>query len=291
MIPARATAMTNENASALPAARYYNDYCLNKRCNLCHMAEYRIDELARLAGTSVRNIRVYQDRGLLTPPRRQGRVGIYADAHLARLRLIGQLLRRGYTFANIAELLAAWERGGDMAEIFDFESAIGDPWSDEIPGHVTIEELGERFGAEVPAEDLERAVALGLLEPDGERFRVPSPRLLSAGAELAAVGMPLRAVLDLAGRLRSHVDAIARDLTGTVTTHMLAVRERDGLLLGEDLAQVAAMTRRLRPLAQTAVDALLAQGMSRHVQDALGDHFAAILEELRPGGDAACHSA
>ena len=101
------------------------------------MAEYRIDELARLADASVRNIRVYQDRGLLAPPRRQGRVGIYTDAHLARLRLIGQLLRRGYTFANIAELLATWERGGDMAEIFDFESVIGDPWSDEVPGYVT----------------------------------------------------------------------------------------------------------------------------------------------------------
>jgi DNA-binding transcriptional MerR regulator len=255
------------------------------------MAEYRIDELARLADASVRNIRVYQDRGLLAPPRRQGRVGIYTDAHLSRLRLIGQLLGRGYTFANIAELLATWERGGDMTEIFDFESAIGDPWSDEVPGYVTAEGLAGMFGAEVTEENLTRAVALGVLEPDGDRYRVPSPRLLSAGAEMVAVGMPLRAVLDLAERLRTHVDAIARDLTGTVTAHMLAARERDGLLLGEDLAQVAAVTRRLRPLAQTAVDALLAQGMSRHVQDALGDHFTAILEQIKLGGDATVRSA
>jgi DNA-binding transcriptional MerR regulator len=255
------------------------------------MAEYRIDELARLADASVRNIRVYQDRGLLAPPRRQGRVGIYTDTHLARLRLIGQLLRRGYTFANIAELLATWERGGDMAEIFDLESVLGDPWSDEVPGYVTTGELSDLFGGEVTEENLDRAVALGVLEPDGDRFRVPSPRLLSAGAELVAVGMPLRAVLDLAERLRTHVDAIARDLTGTVTRHMLAVRERDGLLLGEDLAQVAAVTRRLRPLAQTAVDAILAQGMSRHVQEALGDHFTAILEQIRHGSDVTTHSA
>lgn len=33
------------------------------------MTEYRIDELARLAGSTVRNIRAYQDRGLLPPPR------------------------------------------------------------------------------------------------------------------------------------------------------------------------------------------------------------------------------
>jgi hypothetical protein len=49
--------------------------------------------------------------------------------------------------------------------------------------------------------------------------------------------------------------------------------------------------RRLRPLAQTALDALLAQGMSRHVQEALGDHFTAILEQIRQDGDATAHSA
>ena len=31
--------------------------------------DYRIDELAREAGTTVRNVRAYQDRGLLPPPR------------------------------------------------------------------------------------------------------------------------------------------------------------------------------------------------------------------------------
>ena len=123
------------------------------------MSEYRIDELARRAETTVRNVRVYQDRGLLAPPRRAGRVGIYTDAHLARLRLIGQLLRRGYTFANIGEMLAVWERGGDLAEVLDLESAVGHPWSDEVPGHVTAQQLREAFGAEDTAENRARAVA------------------------------------------------------------------------------------------------------------------------------------
>src|SRR6201999_3898422 len=103
------------------------------------MAEYRIVERARLAGATVRNVRVYQDRGLLPPPRRDGRGGIYTDAPLARLRLIGQLLKRAYTFATIGELLSVWERGGDVAEILDLESAVGLPWSDEIPAYVTTD--------------------------------------------------------------------------------------------------------------------------------------------------------
>src|SRR6201994_2257054 len=122
------------------------------------MAEYRIDELARLAGATVRNIRVYQDRGLLPPPRRDGRVGIYTDAHLARLRLIGQLLKRGYTFATIGELLSVWERGGDVAEILDLESAVGLPWSDEIPAYVTVAQLTELFGDQATPENVAQAV-------------------------------------------------------------------------------------------------------------------------------------
>ncbi|MGA2827879.1 MAG: MerR family transcriptional regulator, partial [Streptosporangiaceae bacterium] len=124
------------------------------------MGEYRIDELARLAGATVRNIRVYQDRGLLAPPRRDGRVGIYTDAHLARLRLIGQLLKRGYTFANIGELLAVWERGGDITEILDLESAVGLPWSDEIPAYVTATRLAEVFGGAVSPDEVAQAVEL-----------------------------------------------------------------------------------------------------------------------------------
>lgn len=245
------------------------------------MGEYRIDELARLAATNVRNVRVYQDRGLLPPPRRDGRVGIYTDAHLARLRLIGQLLTRGYTFANIGELVAVWERGGDLAEILNLESALGHPWSDELAGSVTVGELGEMFGGQITKKNLARAVALGVLDPDGARYRVPSPRLLSAGAELAAAGMTLGAVLDLAERLRTHVDAAAREMATTVTNHVLAGHVRDGRLAGADIAEVAAITRRLRPLAQITVDAMLAQAMADCLQEALGDHFATVLEHLK----------
>jgi DNA-binding transcriptional MerR regulator len=240
------------------------------------MGEYRIDELARLAESTVRNVRVYQDRGLLAPPRRDGRVGIYTDAHLARLQLIGRLLKRGYTFATIGEMLAVWERGGNLADVLDLESAVGHPWSDEVPGHVTAGQLRELFGAEDTAQNRARAVALGLLEPDGERYRVPSPRLLSAGAEMAAAGMTLSAVLDLAERLQVHVDAAAHDMAATVAGHVVA-RLRDGTAHDMDLAEAAAVIRRLRPLAQVVMDAMLAEAMARHVQEALGDHVAQVL--------------
>ena len=67
----------------------------------------RIEELADEVGTTVRNIRVYQERGLLPAPERRGRTAYYGPEHKRRLLLILRMLDRGYTFATIEELLIA----------------------------------------------------------------------------------------------------------------------------------------------------------------------------------------
>jgi hypothetical protein len=92
--------------------------------------------------------------------------------------------------------------------------------------------------------------------------------------------MPLSAVLEMAGRLRAQVDAAASDLARTVTRYVLAAHLRDGMLQGQDIAEVAAITRRVRPLAQAAVDAMLAQSMAHRVPEAMGDQFAQVLDHL-----------
>lgn len=241
------------------------------------MTEYRIDELARAAGTTVRNVRVYQERGLLPPPRKQGRVGIFSDAHLARLRLIGQLLDRGYTFAHIAELVAAWEQGRDLGTVLGLEEALADPWSDEIAGYVTTDELVKLFGAEVTPAILAKAVEVGALEPDGDRFRVPSPRLLHAGAEMVGTGIPLDVVLELAGKIRDDLDAVGKRLVDTVDEHLSPGPQPDD----EQVAALAAAVWRLRPLARMAVDAYLAQAMERHTRALAGERLASLVTERR----------
>src|SRR5947208_1701520 len=47
-------------------------------------AGYTVDELAARVGMSARNIRAYQARELLPPPRRVGRSGYYSEAHVRR---------------------------------------------------------------------------------------------------------------------------------------------------------------------------------------------------------------
>ena len=102
------------------------------------MAEYRIDDLARVAGMTTRNVRAYQDRGLLPPPRRSGRVALYDDAHVARLKLIGSMLERGYTTAHIAEMLTAWQRGKNLADVLGVEEELIGPRDGTRPASLPL---------------------------------------------------------------------------------------------------------------------------------------------------------
>lgn len=246
------------------------------------MNEYRIDDLAREAGTSVRNVRAYQDRGLLPPPRRSGRVAFYSEAHLVRLRLIGELLRRGYALANIGELLSAWERGRDLRDVIGLELAVAGPWTDEAPVHMTAEQLAALFGGGDGAAGIARAVEVGYLEPEGDGFRVASPRQIHAAAELVAAGVPLDAVVDLGAELQRHIDAIAATFVDTVSTHVFDPLPQ---LSAEDVPRLAELVHRLRPLARMAVEAELARAMERHAQARLGERLAALFDDDAGSGE------
>ena len=249
------------------------------------MTEYRIDELAREAGTTVRNVRAYQDRGLIAPPRREGRVGLYSSAHLGRLRLIGQLLERGYTLANIGELIGGLERGHDLGDLIGLGAAIVSPWSDEVPTYVTPLELAEMFGGEASLEALEESVKLGLVEVEGERFRVPSPRLLHAGAELYAAGVPMDAIMDIAKKLRRDADRIAARFVELAETYLFAPYG-DELPPPEDIPRITELVRRLRPLTEMAVDAELARAMERRVRERFGQRLEKLREHKQADADA-----
>ncbi|MGA5544624.1 MerR family transcriptional regulator [Mycobacterium sp. NPDC051198] len=80
------------------------------------MAEYRLEDLARISGVSARNIRAYRERGLLDSPRRVGRSAYYGERHLHQLTSISQLLAKGFNSAHIADFFVALRGGKDLAE-------------------------------------------------------------------------------------------------------------------------------------------------------------------------------
>ena len=235
------------------------------------MAEYRIDDLARLAGTTVRNVRVYQDRGLLAPPRRSGRVGWYSEAQLARLRLINRLLERGFTLALIAELISAWEQGRDLADVLGLEEALTRPWSTEEPERASVRELRARFGDQATTGAIRRAVELGLLRRSGISFTVPSPKLLAAGEELVGLGVPLPTVLDLAEALQQDMDVTASRFVALVMERVLGEASEATLPPQAQLSVILDVVKRLQPQASIAVEASFAAAMERQVAVAFSE--------------------
>ncbi|MFJ1864366.1 MerR family transcriptional regulator [Streptomyces sp. NPDC088097] len=119
---------------------------------VCEGGRYRREDVARAAGVKVRNLRYYQERGRLPPPRREGRIAWYSDDHLTRLRLISDLLGRGYTVNGIGELPAAWEQGGGLSQLLGFKREMTRDWVQEEPVTMTRAELRELFGPQASAE-------------------------------------------------------------------------------------------------------------------------------------------
>ena len=243
--------------------------------------EYTIDELAQAAEMTVRNVRAYQDKGLIPPPEIRGRTGIYSDAHLARLRVIGPLLSRGYSLANIAELIATWERGHDLRQLLGLEQALTSPWTGDVPAYYELAELMSVFDRQMTPENLARAVQLNLVQVDGARFRVPSPRLFNAGVELVRLGVPLSSLFDILGGMRANVESVANSLVQLIVRHVFDPLGTNQLPPVSEVPRLAEAIWRLRPVAELAVTAEVAGAMEKAVQKHLGERVDAVFAYLR----------
>ncbi|MYS24972.1 MerR HTH family regulatory protein [Streptomyces sp. DvalAA-14] len=238
---------------------------------------YRIEDLSRESGTTVRTIRAYIDRGLLPKPERRGRSNVYGDTHLARLRQIADLLERGYTLASIKELLAAWDAGTGLGGVLGLVGEVDRPWSDEQPARISLAELVERFGGVTDLVAVREALRLGVLEPapgSDDEFLVPSPQELAVAVELHAAGVPLPAITGHLGELRTQVEHISERFL-EFTTEYVFQRFLQHPPTDAEAAEAADLIRRLRPLAQQTVDAELARAMrtraTEHIRRHLGD--------------------
>ncbi|ABO58147.1 MerR family transcriptional regulator [Burkholderia vietnamiensis] len=239
--------------------------------------EYTVDELARVSDTTVRNVRAYQDRGLLAPPEKRGRVGIYDDTHVARLKLINHLLARGYTLSNIQDLIMAIDEGHDLRSILGLETAIGGRWSHERPKTYSLAALAQMFGPQT-ASQLSRVTEFGLLERHGLSFVAKSPALLEAAAAMTKEGIPPRELLDVISVARPHFDAIARLLVDLVVKRL--DRYDEGTLPPvTDVPALVDAIWRLRPLAAVFVEAETNRALENAASAYLGGRVATILDK------------
>ncbi len=227
---------------------------------------FRVGELAEAAGITVRTLRFYRERRLLQPPRKEGRIAWYGEEHLARLRVIAELLERGHALGGIAELIGAGESGRDVAELIGLQDAITAPWSDETPVHLDWAELKASFGDQLTEENTAESIAQGYITVEDDGITHISRRLMDATIALVDEGVPLAAVLAASRTAQEHADAIAESFITLIADQLLQPLDQVDRLTPAEAARLRDQVLRIRPLARAVADTQFTLAMDRRVR-------------------------
>jgi DNA-binding transcriptional MerR regulator len=220
---------------------------------------YRADDLASEVGISVQLLRSYQSKGLLPPPRHEGRVAWYGPHHRERLLHIRHLKDRGFSLRMIAETL---DEGTEAPMSLVEEREV-----------LRLTEVAERSG--VPVEVLRALEASGLLRPhhlaDGDRYSDADVRFVRNVLTLLGVGLSLEDLMRIARQQLETSDALGRDVMDA-WSQLVGSRLRRSRTAGSDAgngdgdhaSRVAASIRALAAI----VGQLVAYRVERAVLDA-----------------------
>ncbi|BBX62413.1 hypothetical protein MSAS_15870 [Mycobacterium saskatchewanense] len=239
--------------------------------------EYRIDDLARLAGTTTRNIRVYRDRGLLPPPLRVGRIALFNDTHLTRLRLITSMLDRGYNISHVREMLSAWEEGKNLGDVLGLETAIVGTWTTEKPETMQLAEA--RRLIDDPAA-FERLVALQLIRVEGQQATIVRPKLIEAFNEMRGYGVDFDKLIGLHEQIVPEIDKISDLLVRAGAEHVLdRIKPGQALPADAEIAELITMLVRFRTQAVATVTATLASSIESNIESLVSRILSDYLEQ------------
>jgi DNA-binding transcriptional MerR regulator len=231
--------------------------------------ELTVEQLTARTGLAYTTVRLYQQRGLLPPPIRRGRVGYYGPDHLARIRLIAQLQERGYSLAAIKDLVDTWQDGRTLPELLGLEGTIA---TFEREGVLLLSptQLAAHFaGVAFDTEHLQRAAELQLISLVDDQIAVHSPTFLEVGSALVALGISVDQILDEYANLKTVTADLARRFTELFERNLWApFAERQ--MPADEMADLTGELRMLGPLAERIVTATL--------RGALVDYAAAFIE-------------
>lgn len=228
-------------------------------------AEYSIDELAAVTGVPSRTIRYYQSKGTLPSPERRGRVAVYTDEHVERLRTIAELQARGLRLDAIREVLELVADGGDsLGEWLGVGDRLQSAWIDDEPVVLSRDELLARVGEGRQGfiTELER---LGMIRRQGNSlpptYVVASARLLDIALRMDAIDVDLEVARKAEEILRGRLHKAADELVEWFSKQL-----GQGFGHGGDAASVADAIDALRPLGIEAVQLIFAQEMERSLR-------------------------
>lgn len=231
-----------------------------------------IDELAARVGMTVRNVRSYSSRGLLPAPRLRGRTGLYDEEHLARLRLIQEMLADGFTLAAVERVLAHAPRGV-TASALALHRALLTPWLPEEPEVIERSALAARAGVPLPDDLLELLIGAGVVARlSDDLLRVDSPTLLRAGLQVVALGIPPQKVVAAQQRVTQHAQAAA-DIYVELFRDTVWRAFADAGQPEEDWPRVRDAVERVQPVASQAMLATFRLAMAQAVDRVLGEEL------------------
>ncbi len=216
-----------------------------------------VEQLAARVGRSVRTVRFYAGRGLIPPPRREGRNGFYGPDHLARLELVKELQAHGFTLSAIEGYLAHIPDGATPEEVALHRTLLA-PWSPAMPEILDRDELETRAGRTLSDDDLEVLVALGVIDPTptDDRFNVAGSHL-AVGMGFLDAGLPLEAARAARETVTEHGHALARELTELFRTQVWPHLKASGT----PPELMTAMVERFKPLTVQALVTAYEQGV------------------------------
>jgi DNA-binding transcriptional MerR regulator len=228
--------------------------------------ELSIDQLAARSGVPSRTIRQYQTAGLLPPPERKGRIGVYLPHHLERLSAIGRLQERGYSLAGMLDLFQAWALGRGLHQVIGSASRQAnssgsdrgpvedpEPAPDEAPMLIDHGQLLDVLPWLSKASLRREAISARLIsrrKAPETGWMVRSPASLALVAELVEAGV-------------APTDAIAVHVSQRTAAQLVAAHVAKLILVIEPDARRAAFLRRNRTYLGRATATL--------VIDAVGD--------------------
>lgn len=233
--------------------------------------EYTITQLAELTLASVRNIRAYQEKGILPAPVKRGRIAIYGEDHLVRLRMIQQLLTRGYSIANISEILHAHEQGHNLNQLIGLNTAVANIWTEELPLYLSLDALASRFSTAPTPQDIQYAFEVGVLEPaHNDLVKISHAGLLQLATTLIDYKFSFRQLLDIVVSLRKNLDTAAASVA-EIGLSIIFPKAPEVQLF--NLNQATTLVEQSRPLFAATVTTELNNALSRALKQQMTQYM------------------
>ena len=206
-----------------------------------------------------------------------GRIALFNDTHLTRLRLITSLLDRGYNIAHVHEMLSAWEQGKDVGDMLGLESAIAGSWATEKPERMSVADA-KRLVDDDPG--FERMVGLGVIRLEDGEAVVVRPKLIEAFNEIRQYGVATDKLIDLHEQIAPLIDQISGILVQAGIEEVVD-RIKPGAALPPDteVAELITMLVRFRTQAVSAVSATLAFSIESTIESAVGQILGDLIEK------------